>query len=72
MPESPFRRSLSRDTERFGRKDSAMSSAPGTPNSFGGRSSTPSRESIFEMGSSNTLPRGKNQNDWFYKFIEEQ
>lgn len=60
MTESPFRRSLSRDTDRFGRKDSAMSSAPGTPNSLGPRS-TPSRESVFEMGSSNTLPRGKHR-----------
>ncbi|XP_044579242.1 uncharacterized protein LOC123261614 isoform X2 [Cotesia glomerata] len=58
LAESPFRRSLSRDTDRFGRKDSAMSSNPGTPTSLGART-TPSHESIFELGSSNTLPRDK-------------
>ncbi|XP_015108820.1 uncharacterized protein LOC107035762 [Diachasma alloeum] len=57
MTETPFRRSMSRDTDRFGRKDSAMSSNPGTPNSLG--RSTPSRESMFDAGSSNTLPRDK-------------
>ncbi|XP_011307582.1 serine/arginine repetitive matrix protein 2 [Fopius arisanus] len=58
MAETPFRRSMSRDTDRFGRKDSAMSSNPATPNSLG--RSTPSRESMFDAGSSNTLPRDKN------------
>ncbi|XP_074111330.1 nuak family kinase 1 isoform X2 [Cotesia typhae] len=58
LAESPFRRSLSRNTDRFGRKDSAMSSNPGTPTSLGART-TPSHESIFELGSSNTLPRDK-------------
>ncbi|XP_046743231.1 uncharacterized protein LOC124409570 isoform X3 [Diprion similis] len=58
LSESQFRRSLSRDTDRFGRKEP---SNPGTPNSPGPRN-TPSRESIFEMGS-NTLPRDKNQHE---------
>ncbi|XP_008557009.1 uncharacterized protein LOC103577913 [Microplitis demolitor] len=62
LAESPFRRSLSRDADRFARKDSAMSSNPGTPNSLGART-TPSRESIFELGSSNTLPRDKPQHE---------
>ncbi|XP_024936848.1 uncharacterized protein LOC107263563 isoform X2 [Cephus cinctus] len=59
LSESQFRRSLSRDTDRFGRKDSVGSTNPGTPNSPGARS-TPSRDSIFDMGS-NTLPREKGQ-----------
>ncbi|CAG5104080.1 Protein of unknown function [Cotesia congregata] len=62
LAESPFRRSLSRDTDRFGRKDSAMSSNPGTPTSLGART-TPSHESIFELGSSNTLPRESRKKD---------
>lgn len=49
--------------DRFGRKDSAMPSTPGTPSSLGGRSErNPSRDSIFDVGSSSTLPRGKNLN----------
>ncbi|XP_063987615.1 uncharacterized protein Nuak isoform X2 [Diachasmimorpha longicaudata] len=70
MTETPFRRSTSRDTERFGRKDSAMSSNPGTPNSLG--RSTPSRESMFDAGSSNTLPRDKSDDtDLDLKMIKE-
>ncbi|XP_044019296.1 uncharacterized protein LOC122859676 [Aphidius gifuensis] len=59
IPESPFRRPLSRDpSDRFGRKDSALSSTSATQSSLGGRSErNPSRESIFDVGSSNTLPR---------------
>ncbi|XP_043279982.1 serine/arginine repetitive matrix protein 2 isoform X2 [Venturia canescens] len=58
LSESPFRRSMSRDTDCFGKRDSAVPSNSGTPSSPGTRS-TPSRESIFEMGSSNTLPRDR-------------
>lgn len=55
LSESQFKHSLSRDSDIFSRRDPI--SNPGTPNSPGSRS-TPSRESIFEIGS-NTLPRGK-------------
>ncbi|CAL1681343.1 unnamed protein product [Lasius platythorax] len=55
LSESQFKHSLSRDADVFSRRDSASTSNPGTPNSPGSRS-TPSRESVFEIGS-NTLPR---------------
>ncbi|XP_012252785.2 uncharacterized protein LOC105684192 isoform X2 [Athalia rosae] len=58
LSESQFRRSLSRDTDRFGRKEP---SAPGTPSSTGPRN-TPSQDSVFEMGS-NTLPRDQDHHE---------
>lgn len=57
LSESQFKHSLSRDADIFSKQDSASTSNPGMPNSPGLRS-TPSRESVFEIGS-NTLPRGK-------------
>ncbi|XP_070153359.1 uncharacterized protein Nuak1 isoform X1 [Polyergus mexicanus] len=57
LSESQFKHSLSRDADVFSRRDSASTSNPGTPNSPGSRS-TPSRESVFEIGS-NTLPRDR-------------
>ncbi|XP_026671095.1 uncharacterized protein LOC108627131 isoform X2 [Ceratina calcarata] len=58
LSESQFRHSLSRDGDTFGKKDSANSSNPGTPNSPGSQAGNHSRESVFDIGS-NTLPRGK-------------
>lgn len=58
LSESQFKHSLSRDSDVFSRRDSTTSTSnPGTPNSPGAHS-TPSRDSVFEIGS-NTLPRGK-------------
>ncbi|XP_067213781.1 uncharacterized protein Nuak isoform X2 [Linepithema humile] len=57
LSESQFKHSLSRDADVFSKRDSASTSNPGTPNSPGSRS-TPSRDSVFEIGS-NTLPRDK-------------
>ncbi|XP_011698767.1 PREDICTED: uncharacterized protein LOC105456434 isoform X3 [Wasmannia auropunctata] len=57
LSESQFKHSLNRDADIFSKRDSASTSNPGTPNSPGSRS-TPSRESIFEIGN-NTLPRDK-------------
>ncbi|XP_011867469.1 PREDICTED: uncharacterized protein LOC105561778 isoform X2 [Vollenhovia emeryi] len=48
---------LKRDADIFSKRDSASTSNPGTPNSPGS-CSTPSRESVFEIGN-NTLPRDK-------------
>lgn len=56
LSESQFRHSLSRDGDAFGKKDSANSSNPGTPNSPGSQAGNHSRESVFDIGS-NTLPR---------------
>ncbi|XP_077273485.1 nuak family kinase 1 isoform X4 [Temnothorax americanus] len=55
LSESQFKHSLNRDADIFSKRDSASTSNPGTPNSPGSRS-TPSRESVFEIGN-NTLPR---------------
>lgn len=55
LSESQFKHSLSRDSDIFGRKDSSSSINPGSPNSPSSHN-TPSRESVFEIGS-NTLPR---------------
>ncbi|XP_020277778.1 uncharacterized protein LOC109851776 isoform X2 [Pseudomyrmex gracilis] len=57
LTESQFKHSLSRDADVFSKRDSANTSNPGTPNSPGTHS-TPSRDSVFEIGS-NTLPRDK-------------
>ncbi|EFN79779.1 NUAK family SNF1-like kinase 1 [Harpegnathos saltator] len=57
LSESQFKHSLSRDADIFSKRDSASTSNPGTPNSPGSHG-TPSRESVFEIGS-NTLPRDK-------------
>ncbi|XP_011340376.1 microtubule-associated protein futsch isoform X2 [Ooceraea biroi] len=57
LSESQFKHSLSRDADVFSKRDSASTSNPGTPNSPGSYS-TPSRDSVFEIGS-NTLPRDK-------------
>ncbi|XP_072758056.1 uncharacterized protein Nuak1 isoform X2 [Anoplolepis gracilipes] len=58
LSESQFKHSLSRDADVFSsRRDSTSTSNPGTPNSPGS-GSTPSRESVFEIGS-NTLPRDR-------------
>ncbi|KAL0126497.1 hypothetical protein PUN28_005096 [Cardiocondyla obscurior] len=57
LSESQFKHSLNRDADMFSKRDAASTSNPGTPNSPGSRS-TPSRESIFEIGN-NTLPRDK-------------
>lgn len=54
LSESQFKQSPSR-ADVFSRRDFASTSNPGTPNSPGSRS-TPSQESVFEIGS-NTLPR---------------
>ncbi|XP_012271025.1 uncharacterized protein LOC105694698 [Orussus abietinus] len=61
ISESQFRRSLSRDTDRFGCKDPSDPGSPGAQNNQGTRS-TPSRENVFETGS-NTLPRDKSRKD---------
>lgn len=63
LSESQFKHSLNRDTDIFSKRGSASTSNPGTPNSPGSRS-TPSRESIFEIGN-NTLPRGKRVQSYF-------
>ncbi|XP_014483227.1 PREDICTED: uncharacterized protein LOC106748851 [Dinoponera quadriceps] len=58
LSESQFKHSLSRDADIFSKREhTASTSNPGTPSSPGSRG-TPSRESVFEIGS-NTLPRDK-------------
>ncbi|XP_078050970.1 nuak family kinase 1 isoform X2 [Augochlora pura] len=58
LTESQFRHSLSRDEDGFSRKDPVDSTSPSSPGTTHGSNSTPTRETVFDIGS-NTLPRDR-------------
>ncbi|XP_033338624.2 nuak family kinase 1 isoform X1 [Megalopta genalis] len=58
LTESQFRHPLGRDEDAFSRKDPVDSTNPSSPGTTHGSNSTPTRETVFDIGS-NTLPRDR-------------